>query len=333
MATLQLGDKQITLRLGDMSVGSGAGMDILVPGAANAAPFAVVTTKGDGSVAVRRGFEGAPVKVNAIMLGVEPTPMIHGDKLEVAGVVLGFSDEKKSGSTQFLSGADLAELAKLRQQVAAGGKGGAPTASTGGRLVSLTDGREYAIPAKGLTLGREASCDVVISSGEVSRNHAEIAAGPDGYYVIDTSTNGVWVSGRRVEGTQTLGRSDVLKMGNEEFRFYADKAAAVASAGAGAATVPGTAVPSPSPAAPSPAPAPAPPPSARAPQPVAPPTPSPAPSSAPAQKPAAPTPSTPRPTVAKAPSPAKSGRPSVMFWILVAVLAVGGAAAYFLLFN
>ncbi|MBI2795841.1 MAG: FHA domain-containing protein [Gemmatimonadetes bacterium] len=325
MATLQLGDKQITLRAGDMTVGSGPGMDIEVPGAANAQPFAVVTTRGDGSVAVRRGFEGAPVKVNAIMLGVEPTPMIHGDKLEVAGHTLGFSDEKKSGSTQFLSGADLAELAKLRQQAAAGGKGGAPTASTGGRLVSLTDGREYAIPAKGLTLGREATCDVVIASGEVSRNHAEIASGPDGYYVIDTSTNGVWVNGRRVEGTQTLGRADVIKMGPEEFRFYADKA----SAAAGAATVPGPAVPPPVAAPTAAAPAPAPVPVPKAPAPAAK---APAPAAAPA-KPAAATPATPRPTVSKAPTPSKSGRPSVVFWVILAVLVAGGAAAYFLLFN
>ena len=118
MASLQLGDKQITLRTGDTTVGAGAGMDIEVPGASNPSPFAIVTVKGDGAVSVRRGFDGAPVKVNAIVLGIEPTPLIHGDKLEVAGHDVRFSDEKKSGSTQFLSGADLAELAKLRQLAA-----------------------------------------------------------------------------------------------------------------------------------------------------------------------------------------------------------------------
>ena len=326
MASLQLGDNQITLRTGDTTVGSGAGMDIAVPGAANAQPFAIVTMKGDGAVSVRRGFDGAPVKVNAIMLGVEPTPLIHGDKIEVAGHEVRFSDEKKSGSTQFLSGADLAELAKLRQLAATIGKGGTPTASTGGRLVSLTDGREYAIPAKGLTLGRDATCDVVIVSSEVSRNHAELASGPDGYYVIDTSTNGVWVNGKRVEGTMTLGRSDVIRLGPEEFRFYADKAQAAAAAGA--ATVPGPAVPAPAPAAAAPVAAPAPVVAAApkpAPVPVAP-----APAPAPVA-PKAPAPAASRPTVAATPAaPAKKG-PSIAFWIVLGVVVAGAAAAaYFL---
>ena len=77
-------------------------------------------------------------------------------------------------------------------------------ACTGGRLVSLVDGREYPVPAKGVMFGRDASCDIVIPSNDVSRNHAEIQAGPDGYYVIDLSSNGVFVNGARVEGTQTL---------------------------------------------------------------------------------------------------------------------------------
>ena len=330
MASLQLGDKQITLRTGDTTVGSGAGMDIEVPGAANPSPFAIVTLKGDGAVSVRRGFDGAPVKVNAIVLGVEPTPLIHGDKIQVAGHEVRFSDEKKSGSTQFLSGADLAELAKLRQQAATAGKGGAPTASTGGRLVSLTDGREYAVPAKGLTLGRDATCDVVIASSEVSRNHAELASGPDGYYVIDTSTNGVWVNGKRVEGTMTLGRSDVIRMGPEEFRFYADKAQAAAGA-VGAMTVPGAAV-SAAVAAPAavavpatpmapPAPAPAVAPKAAAPTPAAAPAPAPVPKPTPV----------PRPTVAKPQAPDKKKGPSPVLWVVIAAAAAAAATATILL--
>ncbi len=321
MAYFQLADRQITLRDGDMTVGSGAGMDIVVPGDHGAAAVAFVTTKGDGAVTVRRGFDGAPVKVNGVQLGVEPTPLIHGDKLEVAGAELNFGDDKKSGSTQFLSGAELAELAKLRQQMAAGGaKSATPTASTGGRIVSLTDGREYAIPAKGLVFGRDASCDVVIASGEVSRAHAEISSGPDGYYVIDTSTNGIWVNSKRVDGTQTLGRADVIRMGPEEFRFYADKAAASASAVTASPTpaihVP--AIPLPVAAPPMAAPAVAPP---KAPVAVAAP--------APAPTPAVAAPVRPRDVPTAAPSPSQKGSPSLMF--ILGVVAVAAAVAYFLL--
>jgi pSer/pThr/pTyr-binding forkhead associated (FHA) protein len=83
----------------------------------------------------------------------------------------------------------------------------------------------------------------------------------DGYYVIDLSTNGVFVNGEKIEGTHTLGRGDVIRVGTEEFRFYADVAkpsaapAAPAAADAGMAAAP-SAAPT-APAAPPPEPAPA----------------------------------------------------------------------------
>jgi biotin-dependent carboxylase-like uncharacterized protein len=58
-----------------------------------------------------------------------------------------------------------------------------------------------------------AGCDVVVPSAEVSRRHAEIAPGAEGYVVSDTSTNGVFVNGERVRQSQLLGRGDVLRIG------------------------------------------------------------------------------------------------------------------------
>src|SRR3989304_6247530 len=66
------------------------------------------------------------------------------------------------------------------------------------------------------------------------------------------STNGVWVNGTRIEKTQVLGRGDVVKLGPEEFRFYADVAkpapvapVAAAGAGPGCSGLPGPPVPPP----------------------------------------------------------------------------------------
>jgi len=103
------------------------------------------------------------------------------------------------------------------------------TAASGGRLVSLVDGKEYTVSDAGLVLGRDASCDVVVAQNEVSRRHAEIAPADLGYVVRDTSVNGVFVNGERVQGSRRLARSDVLRVGSEEFRFHA-AAAPVASA-------------------------------------------------------------------------------------------------------
>ena len=41
---------------------------------------------------------------------------------------------------------------------------GRPTAASGGRLVSLVDGKEYTVPGGGLVIGRDAACDVVVEN-------------------------------------------------------------------------------------------------------------------------------------------------------------------------
>src|SRR5437016_9111749 len=105
-------------------------------------------------------------------------------------------------------------------------KGGKVTVNTGGRVVSLTDGREYAIAGASLVFGRDASCDVVVPGKDVSRRHAEIMQTPKGYLIVDSSTNGTSVNDVRVEGQRLLARADVITIGEEKFRFYADTAAA-----------------------------------------------------------------------------------------------------------
>src|SRR5213595_3150146 len=167
----------------------------------------------------------ADVLINGVRLGAEPTPLLHGDKVEVGGHELTFVDERRSGSTQYVKAFTPATT------------GGPPKADvkppaigvTGGRVVSLTDGREYVITGASLVFGREAGCDVVVAGKDVSRRHAEIVQTPKGYVVVDTSTNGTFVNEERVEGQRILARTDVIRLGEEQFRFYADAASATAA--------------------------------------------------------------------------------------------------------
>jgi pSer/pThr/pTyr-binding forkhead associated (FHA) protein len=86
----------------------------------------------------------------------------------------------------------------------------------------LVDGKEYSVPSTGITMGRDASAGVVVAQNEVSRKHAKIVPVEDGYEVHDFSANGVFVNGARVNRAQILSRADVIRIGTEEFRFYAD---------------------------------------------------------------------------------------------------------------
>lgn len=226
MPYIQVNDRRFALRVGQTRIGAGPDVEIRIaaaPGAAaNPGPATVVDATVDlspeNTAAIRRAAPEAQVRVNGVQLGPEPTPLIHGDKIEILGADLYFGDDRKGGSTQFISAGSIPELHRLRPQGAPSASGGA----TGGRVISLVDGREYAVGVTGLAFGRDPACDVVIPSSEVSRRHAEIQLGEDGYVVTDTSTNGLFVNGDRVEGSRLLRRGDVIRMGNEDFRFYAD---------------------------------------------------------------------------------------------------------------
>lgn len=300
MPVIQVHDKQHTLKQGQTRVGAGAGVDVAVPGDPSLGLQAIFELDAQGRVVIRRAGDTASVRVNGVAL-VDPTPLMHGDKVEVGGTEILFSEDKKVGATQFVSAADIASIAQRRAGPARA------TAATGGRLVSLVDGKEYQIPSGGVTFGREAGSDVVVAQAEVSRRHATIAPVEGGYMLTDHSTNGVWVNGTRVQGSQLLARADVVRVGSEEFRFYADLAPAAKPTPAAVPSAP--AAPSPAPAAPAPAPAP---PAAAAPRPASAPTPpaaAPAAPAAPAPKPA-PAPAALAPAAVHAPaSPASRAEP------------------------
>jgi pSer/pThr/pTyr-binding forkhead associated (FHA) protein len=95
------------------------------------------------------------------------------------------------------------------------------------------DGREYEVAAAGLRIGRDASSDIVASGADVSRHHAQISRGPSGHVVRDLSANGVFVNDTRTGDAHPLRRGDVIRIGTEEFRFYADQVPPPAAQAAG----------------------------------------------------------------------------------------------------
>lgn len=224
MMELEVAGQRTPIPAGELVIGTDPSCGLRLPGLS--AAHAVVIGIGDGSVAVRRVGEN-DVFLNGVKLGAEPAPVLHGDKIQVGSHELFVHDPRRSGSTQFVSAGDVAKM------VAATAKPGAapkpPTAATGGRLVCLTDGREYTIGSAPLVIGREAGCDIVVPNKDVSRRHAEIFASPQGYVLVDSSTNGTFVNAERVEAQRVLARADVIRIGDHEFRFYADRVADVAS--------------------------------------------------------------------------------------------------------
>ena len=217
MPHIRLDDNEIELSVGEVRIGADADAAIRLQGIGDHGSFAIITVDSRGAVTVRRAATGTTVLVNGVALGAEPAPLLHGDRIEVAGRQLRFSDDRKAGSTVLMpafgsSAAAAVAPAQGRARVSAG------------RLVSLVDGREYVVPASGLRIGRDASADIVVPGNDVSRHHAELSVSASGYFLRDLSANGVFVNGARAGDAHPLRRGDVIRIGTEEFRFYAEQA-------------------------------------------------------------------------------------------------------------
>lgn len=217
MSHFERGSERHPIPPGESALAMDAGGPSVVPGPGGPGRRAILKTAPDGEVVIVK-VQDADLTINGVRLGSEPTPLLHGDKVGAGGVELTFVDERRSGSTVF-----MAALEPPVARTAGPASPGGAAAATGGRLVCLTDGREYSVGGSSVIFGREAGCDIVVSGKDVSRRHAEILPTAKGYVLIDHSTNGTFVNDERIPGQRLLARGDVIRIGTDEFRFYADQ--------------------------------------------------------------------------------------------------------------
>ncbi len=72
-----------------------------------------------------------------------------------------------------------------------------------------------------VVIGRDADCELCVNENSVSRRHARVQLGTDGFYAVDLkSTNGTFVNDQPV-GSTRLKDGDYLRVGNCIFRFLA----------------------------------------------------------------------------------------------------------------
>jgi two-component system cell cycle response regulator len=80
-------------------------------------------------------------------------------------------------------------------------------------------GTRYTLTDKPLVLGRGSDCEIRINDHSVSRRHARIQPGADGYYAVDLqSTNGTYVNDVPAS-MYKLKDGDYLRVGNCIYRF------------------------------------------------------------------------------------------------------------------
>lgn len=219
MIHLEVSGRRIPVPPEPLTIGSASDVGVRVEGPGILPHHAIVTSIPAGGAAIRLADATAEVLVNGVRLGADPMPLLHGDKIALPGHEFRITDERRAGETSMMAAFSSTEGAPTPHAATSQPTTG-PTLN--GRLVCLTDGREYLIGDQGLVFGRDASCDVVLGGDDISRRHAEIQLGPNGYAVTDTSANGTLVNGQRITAPRILARADILRLGSDEFRFYAD---------------------------------------------------------------------------------------------------------------
>lgn len=88
------------------------------------------------------------------------------------------------------------------------------------RALLAVGGRRLLVAPSGATIGRSRDCDIVLDDVGISRRHAEIRPGPDGWTIEDLgSTNGVIINARNTHGPQPLQSGDRVELGSTEIIF------------------------------------------------------------------------------------------------------------------
>src|SRR5947209_17457901 len=131
MSLLELGGNKFTIPVGEVALGSDASCAISLSGSGILPRHAVLQGQADGEVVIRKATPAADVLINGVRLGAEPTPLLHGDKIEVGGQELTFVDERRSGSTQYVAAVKLPEGSAQAPGGGAGSRTGSATANTG----------------------------------------------------------------------------------------------------------------------------------------------------------------------------------------------------------
>jgi S1-C subfamily serine protease len=112
--------------------------------------------------------------------------------------------------------------------------GGRPTATKGDDTVAFRligqagerRGEAIEVLAPRFLIGRDDSCDLMLSDVKASRRHAAIETLASGQVVLSDlgSANGTFLNGKRLEDNVTLRGGEILRIGDTEFRVDAQSA-------------------------------------------------------------------------------------------------------------
>src|SRR2546423_4061956 len=216
MSFLVIARERYPLRIGDTLLGGRGAGSVNAPALSGLPLFAIISVIPGTPASIRAAGNALAVRVEGYVLGAEPRQLTHGARIEVRDCRIRYGELSLVDSTSSVVGIEVDEQLSAIPPVL---PESASADDFGARLIDLGKGSVYGVPPSGLHIGRDPVCQVVLPATSVSRQHALIAPSLHGYIITDRSTNGVLVNGTKVRGSQQLGQGDVIRIGENEFRF------------------------------------------------------------------------------------------------------------------
>jgi pSer/pThr/pTyr-binding forkhead associated (FHA) protein len=221
-----LGTEAVALPPGSYILG-GRAADALRLGALASHPaVASIIVTSEGRTLIRRTTAAVVVRVDGEPLGIAAAELHHGAIVDFNSLRLTYD---QSASHQPAAASDDQHVGTYPVDSMPSSAARLVTSGIGGRLVDVRTGRTFALAERRIVLGRDESCDVVITGTGISRRHASISPCVGGYLIRDESSNGTIVNGAALAGTYKLVHGDIVQLAEEQLRFDADQGDDVAS--------------------------------------------------------------------------------------------------------
>ena len=209
MWILTVGTERLPLGAGDHVIGGTADGAVPLERLAYLAPSARLTVSRDGSVTVRRLSAGVVVRVDGQPLGAVAHELRAAARVDVGAVVLELEPVAMAASA--VPGAPGARSAAATELAV-------PALDVVAHLVDAGSGRAHPVRDGEVVVGRDAACDIVLASMNVSRRHARVTARDGEVTITDESVNGTRVNGARITARTRLRHGDVISLHGEELR-------------------------------------------------------------------------------------------------------------------
>ena len=128
MMQLEVAGKRYPVSAGETVIGSAPEAAIPLSGEGVRPRHAVVESTSEGTAAIRPAEPGAHLLINGVRLGSDPTPVLHGDKIQIGEHEILAVDPGRAGSTQLFDSGAFADLVpKMPPKIPAGATGGRRT--------------------------------------------------------------------------------------------------------------------------------------------------------------------------------------------------------------